>query len=169
MVSSSVSWRPSISYRSTYNLTTLILVFLLLFFHLVPPELLCVSVIKHSCQLTSPLYFSCSCCCYSIRNLQSIIISHSPAILIFYWAVYLSKYFPLAYFKGWFNLLTFADRLPKFNPPNTELNPICHLLELLGAHHILHVTRIRVKQRWTLSVLGWVTDEGYHVLLAPLG
>jgi len=28
---------------------------------------------------------------------------------------------------------------------NAELNPICHLLALLGAHHILHVSRIRVK------------------------
>jgi hypothetical protein len=25
-----------------------------------------------------------------------------------------------------------------------RLNPICHLLSLLGAHHILHVSRIRV-------------------------
>jgi len=31
------------------------------------------------------------------------------------------------------------------NPLNAELNPICHLLTLLGAHHILHVSRIRVK------------------------
>jgi hypothetical protein len=31
-----------------------------------------------------------------------------------------------------------------FNPLNAELNPICHLLTLLGAHHILHVSRIRV-------------------------
>ena len=30
-------------------------------------------------------------------------------------------------------------------PLNAELNPICHLLALLGAHHILHVSRIRVK------------------------
>ena len=30
------------------------------------------------------------------------------------------------------------------NPLNAELNPICHLLALLGAHHILHVSRIRV-------------------------
>ena len=28
------------------------------------------------------------------------------------------------------------------NPFNTELNPTYHLLALLGAHHILHVTRI---------------------------
>jgi len=32
-----------------------------------------------------------------------------------------------------------------FNPLNAELNPICHLVALLGAHHILHVSRIRVK------------------------
>jgi hypothetical protein len=31
------------------------------------------------------------------------------------------------------------------NPLNSGLNPICHLLALLGAHHILHVSRIRVK------------------------
>jgi hypothetical protein len=30
-----------------------------------------------------------------------------------------------------------------FDPLNAELNPICHLLAL-GAHHILHVGRIRV-------------------------
>ena len=31
------------------------------------------------------------------------------------------------------------------NPLNTELNPICHLLALVGAHHILHVSRVKVK------------------------
>jgi len=31
------------------------------------------------------------------------------------------------------------------NPLNAELNPICHLLALLGVHHIFHVSRIRVK------------------------
>jgi hypothetical protein len=34
-----------------------------------------------------------------------------------------------------------------FNPLNAELNPICHLLALLGAHHILHISRIRVKEK----------------------
>jgi hypothetical protein len=32
-----------------------------------------------------------------------------------------------------------------FNPLIAELNPICHLLALLGAHPILHVSRVRVK------------------------
>ena len=31
------------------------------------------------------------------------------------------------------------------NPLNDELNPICHLLALLGAHHIFHVSGLRVK------------------------
>ena len=31
------------------------------------------------------------------------------------------------------------------NPLNTNLNPICHLLALLGAHHIFHISRVRVK------------------------
>ena len=32
-----------------------------------------------------------------------------------------------------------------FNPLNAELNPICHLLALVGARHIVHISRIRVK------------------------
>jgi len=31
-----------------------------------------------------------------------------------------------------------------FNPLNAKLNPICNLLALLEAHHILHISRIRV-------------------------
>jgi hypothetical protein len=31
------------------------------------------------------------------------------------------------------------------NPLNAELNPICHLLALIEAHHILHVSMVRVK------------------------
>ena len=35
--------------------------------------------------------------------------------------------------------------LSLLNPLNPELNPICYLLALIGAHHFLHVSRIRVK------------------------
>jgi hypothetical protein len=34
----------------------------------------------------------------------------------------------------------------QINPLNAKLNPICHLLTLLGAHHILHVNSIRVNE-----------------------
>jgi hypothetical protein len=37
------------------------------------------------------------------------------------------------------------------NPLNAELNPIHHLLALLVAHHILHVSRVRIKQRENLN------------------
>ena len=36
-------------------------------------------------------------------------------------------------------------REEEINPLSPELNPICYLLALLGAHHFLHVSRIRVK------------------------
>jgi hypothetical protein len=34
---------------------------------------------------------------------------------------------------------------------NAELNPICHLLALLGTHHILYVSRIRDKKEALFS------------------
>jgi len=36
---------------------------------------------------------------------------------------------------------TVRYRVSNINPLNAQLNPICHLLALLGAHHILHVSR----------------------------
>ena len=47
-----------------------------------------------------------------------------------------------------FDVLLFQEmhsmHAPYLTLLNDELNPICHLLALLGAHHILHVSRIRV-------------------------
>jgi len=42
-------------------------------------------------------------------------------------------------------ILESSQTLIPFNPLKPELNPICYLLALLGAHHFLHVSRIRVK------------------------
>ena len=42
---------------------------------------------------------------------------------------------------GKHQLLAYANDV---NTLNAELNPICHLVALLEAHHILHVSRIRV-------------------------
>jgi hypothetical protein len=39
-----------------------------------------------------------------------------------------------------------------FNPLNAKLNPTCNLLALLGAHHILHVSKIRVNTPPTTSL-----------------
>ena len=45
---------------------------------------------------------------------------------------------------------------PYINPLNAELNPICHLLALLEAHHIFHVSGIRVKGH---SITGYEGPE----------
>ena len=46
-------------------------------------------------------------------------------------------------------LTDFGEILPiacdRINPSNVELNLICHLLALFGAHHIFHVSGLRDK------------------------
>ena len=42
------------------------------------------------------------------------------------------------------------------NPLNTELNPICYLLALLGAHHFLHISRIRVKSLILRLIMSYI-------------
>ena len=41
----------------------------------------------------------------------------------------------------------------RINPLNAEVNPICHLLALLRAHLIFHVSGLRVKEHETLLTL----------------
>jgi hypothetical protein len=49
------------------------------------------------------------------------------------------------------------------NPLNAELNPICHLLALLGVHHFLHVGRIRVNLD---ALLSWIPYKIKSTLLS---
>jgi len=51
-----------------------------------------------------------------------------------------------------------------FKGLNAELNPICHLLALLGAHHVFHVSGLRVKKPYIL--LGSSKDESYSAQAA---
>jgi hypothetical protein len=58
--------------------------------------------------------------------------------------------------------------LDHINPLNADLNPNCHLLALLGAHHILHVSRIRVKKcndnnTFSLVTIALNICEGNHL------
>ena len=55
----------------------------------------------------------------------------------------------------------------RINPLNAELNPFCHLLALLGAHHILHVSGVRVnqkkkKQEHSFELMTTKAKAGYH-------
>jgi len=44
-----------------------------------------------------------------------------------------------------FNKTMQHEKSAQINPLSPELNPICYLLALLGAHYYLHVSRIRVR------------------------
>jgi hypothetical protein len=61
---------------------------------------------------------------------------------------------------------------PRFNPLNAQLNPTCHLLALLGAHHILHVSRIRIKHTFyamTLRISDIRAQHDFNVSSLQLG
>jgi len=60
------------------------------------------------------------------------------------------------------SVLTYAV---EFNPLNTELNPICYLLALLGAHHFLHVSRIRVKSLTLRLLMSYICIYMEHLFL----
>ena len=51
-----------------------------------------------------------------------------------------------------------------FNPLNAELNPIRHLLALVGARHIVHVSGIRVKEIKRLSNSGNSVKTSFFTL-----
>ena len=50
------------------------------------------------------------------------------------------------------------------NPLNPELNPICYLPALLGAHHFLHVSRIRVKLLTFRLLMSYIYIYGAPIL-----
>ena len=55
----------------------------------------------------------------------------------------------------------------EFNPLNAELNPICHLLALLGVHHFFHVSRIRVKSLNLRLLMSYIYIYIY-IYIAPI-
>ena len=60
-------------------------------------------------------------------------------------------------------------RLMRFNPLNAELNPICYLLALLGAHLFLHVSRIRVKSLTLRLLMSYIYIYIYiYIYGAPI-
>jgi hypothetical protein len=71
-------------------------------------------------------------------------------LLYHLWPLRLYHIFTISHKQHDFGEKRKVERKMCFNPLNTELNPICHLLVLLGAHLILHVSRIRVNFLYSL-------------------
>ena len=51
------------------------------------------------------------------------------------------------------------------NPLNAQLNPICQLLALLGVHHFLHFSRIRVKSLTLRLLMSYIYIYMEHLFL----
>ena len=85
-----------------------------------------------------------SCCGLSFRYVKEVqvCLKWDKNIRHFTWGPLYFIFFIVTYVALKYKGRTF---LLGINPLNAKLNPICHLLALLGAHHILHVSRIRVK------------------------
>ena len=52
-----------------------------------------------------------------------------------------------------------------FNSLNAELNPIRYFLALLGTHHFLHVSRIRVKSLTLRQLMSYIYMEHLFLML----
>ena len=66
---------------------------------------------------------------------------------------------------SWFGMCPNVCR--RFDPLNPELNPICYFLTLLGAHHFLYVSRIRV-ELLTLRLLMFYIYIYIYIYGAPI-
>ena len=60
-------------------------------------------------------------------------------------------------------VMDFSEIVRCINTLNPELNPICYLLALLLAHHLLHVSRIRVKSLTLTLLMSYIYME--HLFL----
>jgi len=89
-------------------------------------------------------------CCMFIVNSSSCSVKLLPHIWVFI-SIIIKLHNRNFIWEHWI-IEGFVKEMSKFcksivwiNPLSPELNPICYLLALLGAHHFLHVSRISVK------------------------
>jgi hypothetical protein len=97
------------------------------------------------------MFVCCECCVLSGRGLCDGLITR-PDESYRLWRVVLcdqetsgeKNEKAKARYRAVENTTTMGCNAKKNKQTNAELNLICHLLTLLGAHHILHVSRVRV-------------------------
>ena len=99
-------------------------------------------------------YFSCTQTSVGTPHLKTLVrcmyllVCLLTGLLAFFGLLYFSLVYVYPVFQHLCILTCILTIFPFtiFNPLNTELNPTCHLLASLGAHHILHVSGLRVKK-----------------------
>ena len=105
-------------------------------------------------EYIQPIRMFQTCLAHSECNTNKfalIYMAHHPELCYGFRVVKVVQY-PCPLFSSRWNkrpgiLRTYLHKTDErqLNSLNPELNPICYLLPLLGAHHFLHISRIRVK------------------------
>jgi hypothetical protein len=95
--------------------------------------------------------------CHVSKHCNRCVRWHPFTLSIF---LFFSLLLPRTDVCNYWAILAVYEPFQHINPLNAELNPICYLLALLGAHHILHVSRIRVNghsypQACAVSIYGF--------------
>ena len=62
------------------------------------------------------------------------------------------------HFKNYVVQISCVAEVELINTLNAELNPICYLLALSGAHHFLHFSRIRVKSLTLRLLMSYIYE-----------
>ena len=96
------------------------------------------------------------CCSYSVFTVCATCNVISPVKYVLYFYISTSRSVCAVH-----NMAVFLQFL---NPLNPELNPICYLLAILGAHHFLHVSRIRVKLLTFRLLMSYIYIYGAPIL-----
>ena len=71
--------------------------------------------------------------------------------------------FVFTFHMPWIYIVRSLYLLLLFNPLNAELNPIFHLLALLGTHHFLHVNRVRFNAAPGMCIGYWNTQGSNRI------
>jgi uncharacterized membrane protein len=118
--------------------------------------------VKSACQTFYSLYCNCNTSISSSNTLNAEInhICHLLALLGAHHILHVSRMWVKSACQTFSSLYCNCNTsISSSNPLNAEINHICHLLALLGAHHILHVSRIRVNFHLFIKIY-----NDFHVL-----
>ena len=117
------------------------------------------------CGQVSPLLQLCTVLIFVVQGLKLQNMKQNASCLICFISVHLSIHKPtLSYIRDYLRYQPLHQVfLPiQINPLNAELNPIRHLLALVGAHHFVHFSRIRVNPLNTKLPCSNITTIAYR-------
>jgi hypothetical protein len=105
----------------------------------------CISI--YACNETNLIYYWSSV--YSVTiplHVSGLLAAHHQEVAMYICNNWYVLYVSVDGRRAWINWRSIVHQIGFINPLNAELNPICHLLALLGGATIVDVSRLRVKR-----------------------